>query len=150
MSTALSCEKNNDNNKNYFNLEHGINIILKNSNGELLLNTENYNPNNFKMYYNINGQKIEYNMPNYDSPKGFFINNDYSPNYVNFLLNSINQDTASSTTYIEWNENETDTIKATFLKGEGYFVIDKVWVNGDYVPFETLNDTIGHVVSIVK
>ena len=38
-----------------------------------LLNTANYNPDNFRIYNVINGQAIEVNDPLMDSPRNFFI-----------------------------------------------------------------------------
>jgi hypothetical protein len=149
--TTISCNNNNDNNKKEnYNMQTSIVLNLKNSAGETLFNTENYNPENFKIYYEINGQKLEFYMPNYDNPRGFSMGYDQDPILMGMVLNTINEQVLPSTTYIEWNENETDTITATFLKGDGYFIVNKVWVNGELKPFEVIDNLSDRVITIVK
>ncbi|MGL1889816.1 MAG: hypothetical protein OCD76_25100 [Reichenbachiella sp.] len=41
--------------------------------------------------------------------------------------------------YIEWNENDTDTLKAEFDRGDNYDMVTKVWFNDELV-WDLLSD----------
>lgn len=144
----ISCTDNRKDCCTY--IDGKINIFLKNSQGENLLNTANYNSDNFKIYFKKNGQKIEINNPLSGHPKGFFIDNSYNPIYMGLYLN-IDVNEIIPETYIEWNETDTDTLKVTVVKNGGSTSWNSMWLNGDLIySSSTPLGVTGREITIVK
>lgn len=149
----LSCNSDdNKSNSQGFLFDGSVNIFLKNSQGENLINTATFNSNNYKIYYEINGQKTEVNNPLMDAPKGFYINQESNPISMRLYLNvPPNENTTSTTTYIEWNNSDTDTLKTHFVKGDGYLVWAKLWLNDEVVWEEgSSTSNLGREITIIK
>jgi hypothetical protein len=127
----FSC--NNENiNPQSVNIDTGILIYLKDSNGNNLLNTEKYKEKEVKMFYLINNEVKEYYQSNLDSPRGFRFLVDDLP--LRMALGPNTTETEEfPITYIKWNETDTDTIKCQFRRGSGndgsFLICDKVWYN---------------------
>ena len=91
-----------------------------------------------KVFHEENGKAIEYFEPRYDHfQKGWEYNKklDYNipENRIAILLNS-SEPTNRSVTYVQWTENDSDTIEAVFIKPNGALgsiLLDKVWVNNE-------------------
>jgi hypothetical protein len=133
-----------------FNIDAHINLFLKDSQGANLLNTTNYNSANYKIYYELNGQKIEVNNPLSGYPRGFLIDYENNTIYMRLFLN-IDENETMPVTYIEWNNTDTDTLRVSVLRTENSIVWDKLWVNDElvYQP-GTPNGTTGREITIVK
>lgn len=127
-------------------------IYLKNSTGDNLLNTANYNSDNFRIYNEINGLVIEVNNPMSDHPRGFSIINDVNPICMGLSLNTTETE-LFPITYIKWNDTDTDTLKASYVRTENIIQCNGVWLNGVLVwDFNTPQPqgNIGRSITIVK
>jgi hypothetical protein len=133
-----------------FLLDSSLDIFLKNSEGQDLLNTSAFNPANFKVYYLINGQKIEVNNPMMGYPRGFLVSNE-NPKFVRIFMNDLETELIP-TTYIEWNTTDTDTIQTFYTRTENKVVYNKVWLNGSLVLGEGVVSTTptGVGITLVK
>lgn len=134
LAVFVSCSKNNDDEpQNQYSINRGVEISLKNSNGEDLLDPNNpngYKAEEIKLYYLINGEKQEVFDPNMDNPRNFLIYNHDSEYRIGISLNDTDSDTRPIT-YVEWNEIETDTLQAAFFKNENTIQVIKTWFNGE-------------------
>jgi hypothetical protein len=130
IASILSC--NNDNIIKGVIVDVGVNIFLKDEQGENLLNTSNYNSDNFKIFHEIDGQKIEVYNPLMDSPKGFSIINENNLKYINLSMN-MDENVAIPITYIQWNDTDTDTLKTTYSRKENSVIWNKLWLNNKVV-----------------
>ena len=134
LAVFVSCSKNNDDEpQNQYSINRGVEISLKNSNGEDLLDPNNpngYKAEEIKLYYLINGEKQEVFDPNMDNPRNFLIYNHDSEYRIGISLNDTDSDTRPIT-YVEWNEIETDTLQAAFFKTENTIEVIKTWFNGE-------------------
>jgi hypothetical protein len=149
--SMLSCTKDNPNNSSFL-IDREVYIYLKNNQGENLLNTANYNSENFKIYYEINGQKIEVNNPLLDASRGFVISDWTNPISMGVALNDVIAD-IPTITYIEWNDTDTDTLKTSYIRTENSFIWDKLWVNGELVwqpGTPSVEDLPVRIITIVK
>ena len=102
-----------------------VTLGLNDINGANLLNTQNYNVSNIYTYYLKNDVTYYTDVPN-------FISN-ASPSKLNITL-STDIEEAFPITYLRWNQNDTDTLKAHFIRGENTIVIDQLWINGVAIP----------------
>jgi hypothetical protein len=128
---SLSCSNDNSNAENT-NLEVEVSILLKDTNGENLLGTPNYIPTDFRIYNLVNGQTEEVYNPDMDYPRNFYINSDTTPIYMRVFLNHSSTE-EYPITYIKWNENDIDTLRAFYSRGTendtGYVICQKIRFN---------------------
>jgi hypothetical protein len=146
----ISCS--NDKQCSCSNIDIGVTIFLKDSQGVNLLNTANYNSDDFKVYYEIDGQKIEVNNPLLDASRGFVINDWTNPISMGVALNDVIAD-IPTITYIEWNNSDTDTLITTYERTENSVVWDRLWLNDELVwqpGMPAIEGIPGRVITIVK
>ena len=105
-----------------------IKVSINDAQGNTLLNNVEYQENNFSSYYfknsvlNSLSQPVFYNAG--DAPK---------------VLIYLNTDEVEEfpVTYVRWNDNDTDTIKAKFVRSENSIIIDQAWINNqEYLDLE--------------
>lgn len=147
-----SCSSNDD--PSATNLDTHVDIYLKNSENENLIDTPNFLSNNYKIYYLIDGVSTEIYNPNMDSPRNFFINNETSPISMRLFLN-YSENEEFPITYIKWNQTDIDTLKAQFDRGiennVDYVICKKIWLNDEIVLDDaTPNGITGREITIVK
>jgi len=128
VMVLLSCQKE----ENSVFLDGGIEITVIDNNGNDLLNpsAENsFKEESIKIYYLIDGVVEEVYHPTADYPRNFFI---YERDGIYRMALSLNGNEKDEfpVTYIQWNETDTDTVKGSFLRGEGFLMCTKVWYNG--------------------
>jgi hypothetical protein len=126
-----------------YNLYVGVEFSIINSENEDLLNPESTNKidvDKIRIYHLINGKKTYYFKGNLDSPKGFKVYKHENEYRIGIALNHT-ETSAKPITYIEWNENDTDTIEATFKSSNSSLIQQKIWLNGKEV-WELGNNTI--------
>ena len=133
----FGCSNNENNNSNdATNIDNSVAIFLKSSKGFNLINTSNYNSNNFKIYYKLNNEVVEIYNPSLDFPRNFYINNETNPISMKLFLNHSSLE-ANPTTIIKWNNLKTDTIKTYFRRGTenstDYEICEKIWLNNELV-----------------
>ncbi|WP_369752309.1 hypothetical protein AB3G34_09725 [Flavobacterium sp. WC2409] len=135
---CISC--NNDvESKQATLISANINVYLKNSAGENILNTDKYPENNISIKYLIAGKELGYGYDTpsaiLDNPKGFFLGilseNETGKGMRVFLNSDASEE--YPITYIHWNSIETDIIKTKYKRGNGndgpYVILEKVWLN---------------------
>lgn len=100
-------------------VETGITMSLVDKNGKNLLDPStpnNYNPDSIKLFYLIDGIKKEAINGKSDHPRMFLVNK-YIPNgqyYISVGLNYNGAKEGPTTTYLQWNQNDVDTLVAEF------------------------------------
>lgn len=106
------------------NIETHIDIALKDSNGNYLINTSNYPKNTIQVQYLINGS--------IQNPKSgeqsIFIDDPNLPTRIRIFLNNASTE-EYPITYVKWNDIDTDTIKAHFTRENNSIIVDKIWIN---------------------
>jgi len=116
-----------------------INVYLKNSAGENILDTDKYPENSISIRYLIGGKELGYGYDIHgailDNPKGFFLGR-LSENVTEKGMRVfLNHDSSEEypITYIHWNSTETDTLKTKYRRTIGIdgnaVVLEKVWLN---------------------
>lgn len=81
-----------------------------------------------KIFYEIDGKMIEVYESHLDHPRKLFIFEHENEYRIRVFLN--HSDTSDEPiTYIQWNDDDTDTVKATFERAKNYLRISKVWLN---------------------
>ncbi len=137
--TAMLFSCTSENVEGYVIIDTSMEIIVKDKDGSDLLNPDNensLNTNLVKIYYEIGGKKIEVNEPHLDNPKGFSIfckDNQYR---IGIGPNT-DRNEEYPLTYIEWNPDDTDTIKCLIERAKSRngnsTICRKVWFNGKVV-----------------
>ncbi|MFT7898647.1 hypothetical protein VBY74_01570 [Tenacibaculum ascidiaceicola] len=134
----------------FYNLDASIEFSIFNTLNEDLLNIENpmhLNRSSFKVFYEINGKKTEVNNPNLDYPKGFKIYKHVNEYRIRIFLNYSKTENIP-TTYIQWDDNKTDTIKTFYQKSQNSILQDIIWLNGEKIWKRTNNNSKPHFVLI--
>ncbi|NLP59421.1 hypothetical protein [Lutibacter sp. B1] len=150
VSLFFSCNETNEM-VEQFNYQASIEFSILNSQNEDLLNPENSNhldETKIKLFYVINGIKQEVNNPNYDYPRGFRIYKHENEYRIGVTLNS-NELTEKPITYIQWNDNDIDTIEVVFNRTQNSVLQNMIWLNGTQV-WERGNNTIDPYFVLIK
>ena len=142
VTLFFACNKSNEMEEQY-NLDTSIEFSVYNSQNEDLLDTGNTNHldvTNIKLFYLINGEKKEVNNPNYDNPRGFRIFKHENEYRIAVSLNNT-ETSEKPITYIQWNDNDIDTIEVAIKRTQKSILQDEIWLNGIHV-WERGNNTI--------
>jgi len=154
----FSCSDNDDEPVCCFVLNNGVKFNILNQQGEDLLNdsTPEYFPvEEMTLYYLINDEKIEaQHMLGGLENDGIGLSTDSNPYYLSCLSNIYDGDltideetgigTGISITYLQLNNQVTDTIKTEWeSKEDKYIVNKKIWYNGElHEPAEIVFEVI--------
>lgn len=133
------------------NIDIGVTFSVFNSENKDLLNPKNTNHINtsrIRLFYDVNGKKKEIYNPNMDSPKSFRIYKHENEYRIAISLN-YTKTSNKATTYIEWNKDDTDTIKASYEKDQSMSIImqDTIWLNGKQI-WKRSDNVAPHIVLI--
>ncbi len=90
-------------------------------------------PNHFeeddiKLFYEVDGELTEVYDSHLDHPRHFMIIKHENEYRIKVSLNdsdAINE----PITYIQWNEDDTDVVKASFKRPKSNIIVKKVWLN---------------------
>lgn len=109
-------------------------LTVTDKGGMDLLNPSNpgaYLEQNIKIFYLSNGVKEEVYYANYDVPRNFFISKEVNSNGKFWMTLFLNASSAEEypITYIQWSENETDTLKCDVRRAEGLVSVKNIWLN---------------------
>ena len=117
-------------------LDTTVELWIRNKDGKNLLDSTTkgyYNVKDIKVFYVINGQKVEVFNPNLDAPRNFFTFK-YEANGESVLRIFLYPGTTNqeiTTTYLQWRGNEVDTLKGLINRPYSNVTkCDKVWYNG--------------------
>jgi hypothetical protein len=134
------------------NLDTDLGISVFNREGMDLLdpqNPESYKEEEIKIYYLIDGVKVEQRDPMMDNPRSFSLDK----NDEKTLLLLYPNYTASEefpVTFIQWNEADTDTLKCGYARsGKSSVVLTKVWYNGKLM-WDVESGKNGRWIEVVK
>jgi len=140
---AFSCKKTNPGGGGVvFDLTNDIRVVNKDGQNLLDPSTQNsFKKDDIKIYYLINGLKTEMFNKNLDAPRQFMIFQVGADvkNYANEHLVRIFSNNKGvvdkngneiTTTYIEWNSTDTDTLVTQIQRSGASIFNYKVWYNG--------------------
>jgi len=136
----VSCNSDDENNNtpSYYNLNAGVEFKVSSPSGVDLLNPNNANAylaENIKIYYLRNGEVEEIYNPNMTAPRNFTIvtPEDSGEDFYVMTIGLNSSGLENVITYIEWNDTDTDTIRANFRSGNNYLLITKAWYNDEQI-----------------
>ncbi|MCD8399020.1 hypothetical protein LNI90_01745 [Tenacibaculum dicentrarchi] len=142
----ISCE---DNNPQSTVIGTEVELSLSDKEGNDLLDPTNKNgikENEIKHFYLLNGIKKEFYNSNYDSPKRIGINKINGKYRLGIGLNSIKDKNGEVISLIQWNENDTDTIKATLQTTTNTTIIINPKFNDKKIP----DTETGYFLEVIK
>ena len=149
----LSCSSDEDgsNGRSAYHIARNVEFGVSSPTGIDLLNPANANAyleESIKIYYLQNGEVKEVYNSNADTPRNFSI---VSPEdsgdekyFIGIGLNNLVNENAI--TYIEWNETDTDTLRANFRTGKGYVILSKTWFNDVLIFDENTTQVLPEII----
>mgnify|MGYP006141197027 CR=1 FL=1 len=162
-----SCNSDDINNNSFYNLDTNLSFKVSSIDGTDLLNPNNQNvylEENIKIYYlNENDEVVEIYNSNADSPRNFSITSPENSD-VNFYIFGVGLNVQgertetepsfyninNAITYIEWNEADTDTIKANFRSGDNFLKLSKAWYNEQLIFDEDMTYNEDNFPEVIK
>ena len=150
LCLICSCSTD-DAEQNQFVFDASYDFIVRDNDGNDLLNPENpnaYKESDIKLFYKINGNVEEVFEGNLDNPRHFEIFKHKNEYRITVGVNHAKNEDLPIT-YIQWNEADTDTIKAKFRRTDNLTIIKKLWLNGKQI-FPPLDDGSGEFYTIIK
>lgn len=134
LAIFTACNKDDKPSEIAVYLDTSIEISLKDVNGIDLLNPNNpdsYKAGNIKIFYLIDGEKQEVYDGNMAYPRNFLIYENANEYRIRIFQNSVISEELPIT-YVEWNENEIDTLQAEYYRPKPNEPrVQKVWFNGE-------------------
>lgn len=146
-----SCRDSDDTNAQLDNIDAGLEFSLKNTENKDLLdpnNPDHWDSSLFKIFYLINGEKQEVYFPNSDYPNGYNIYKQENEYRIAIFLNH-SESEEKATTYVQWNNQDTDTIQASYDRTSYGVLQNTIWLNGIKV-WERGNNTIDPYFVLTK
>jgi len=143
----FSCSKKENSSEEQYNFDVNMEFSLVNLQNEDLLDssTENhYNESDIKLYYLINGEVEEVFNEQYHNPRNFMIYKHENEYRIRVTLNN-SETSQKPLTYIQWRENELDTIEVEYLRTSKAVIKEKIWLNNQLI-WERGNDTDAYYV----
>jgi len=137
---VYGCDKSEEQNNNN-NLDMGMEFSVFNSNNQDLLDTAtvgHLRESEIKLLYVIDGKTQEVYNANYDNPKNFSVFKHENEYRIGIVMN-YTETSDKPITYIKWNDADTDTIEATYIRTDNAVMKNKVWFNGSLIWDRTLN-----------
>ncbi len=114
----------------------GSMITVQNKAGIDLLNPSNsgaFLQQNIKIFYLINGVKEEVFHGNYDYPRNFYIEEVPDGSFRMCLGMNHSPTEEYPITYVQWSENDTDTLKTKIYREGGLTSCEDIWLNNKLV-----------------
>jgi hypothetical protein len=140
IMTVYGCDKTEEQNNNY-NLDIVMEFSVFNTNDQDLLDTAtvgHFNESVFKLFYVIDGEIHDVYNPNYDNPRNFKVYKHKNEYRIGIGMN-YTESSEKPITYIQWNETDTDTIEAEYIRTDNAVMKNKVWFNGKLIWDRSLN-----------
>ena len=119
-----------------FIVSAAIDISVKDSEGNDLLNPENVNSfkeNQINIFYVVNGQELIFYNGDLAHPKGFFIYKEEKSEFRIRVFPNMDKNLELPVTYIKWNSTDTDTIRCSIERKSNSEIVTKVWLNENLV-----------------
>jgi len=137
----FTCSKTDDLHPVVFDVSFDF-AVFNTQNEDLLdpATTKHYDNSQIKLFYKENdGEIIEVYESHLDFPRHFRIYKHENEYRISVGLNSCCIPD-NSTTYIQWTENDLDTVEAQFEKSRGSILMRKVWLNESEIWDWTANE----------
>jgi hypothetical protein len=132
---VFSCSSSDDDNC-CKNIDVDLTVSVTNGNGNDLLDPLNgsIDVSDFKLYFlSESGERILFNRPNLDSPKGFSLITPEESGLrlygINLVLNTDYIVDDTSTTFISWNDVKFYEIKSYFSNTENSLIVTRIMVD---------------------
>lgn len=152
ITTLFACNTTNEmEGQDHSIFDNGIEFSISNSEqGDLLdpANPNHLDTNNIKVFYLIDGKKQQVYMPNLDYPKSFNIFKHEKEYRIVIFLNTT-KTADKPITYVQWNDNDTNTIEVTYDRPGNSIIQNKIWLNGELV-WERGDNTTAPYVKLTK
>lgn len=135
-------------------LSNNVYITVLDQDGNDLLDPENpfaIDLSQVKVYYLLNDVKTEINRGNLDYPKMFRVIEPGSDmeNYTISLFMNTEDDSDITTTYFQWETDNTDVFKSQIRRPRGGSIFNqKTWVNDDLICDASLDAGICEVTIV--
>lgn len=134
-------------------LDIGINISVKSAEGTDLLDPDNpghFAEDQIRIFHLVDGKPVQVYEPDLLAVYGFLLFETGTEYGVQIFANEASTD-EYPTTYVQWNETDTDTLKYQIVRknNNSYVVLSKVWFNDTKV-FDLESDTEGCFFQITK
>lgn len=129
----MSCSK--DDHQDSFMLDADIELVVKDAEGNDLLDPETlnaFNESDIKLFYLINGNLEEVYNENMDYPRNFLIFKQGGNYRIRIFLND-SENEYYPETHIQWNETEIDIIKSQFIRTTNSVRKQKIWLNQELI-----------------
>lgn len=135
--SLLSCNKPNEMNQqpNAYNLDALFEFSVVNTQNQDLLDPSSpnhINQSDIKLYYLIDGHSKQVYNQNMDNPRNFLIYK-HENEYRIRIFPNISETEDKTTTYIQWNANDTDTLEVLYERTPRALLERKVWINGKQI-----------------
>ena len=123
-------------------IDTSMEFSIFNSDNEDMLDTVTVNhidESEIKLFYEVNGEINTVYYVGSDYPKGFKIYRHENEYRIKISMNS-DESSEKTITYIQWSENDSDTLEAIFERPGNSILKRYVWLNDLEVWNWTLND----------
>ncbi len=127
---AFACNKSDDFSAVYWNSTFSFSVFSADNIDLLSPETLNhYDSTGIKLFYKIDGEDREVYDAHLDYPRRFWIIEHENEYRIDVDIND-SETPEKSITYIQWGENDKDTIEALFQQTERSVLLREVWYNG--------------------
>lgn len=130
IASLFACNKEDDLNPAVI-VDRGFEFLVFNSQDVDLLDPatpNHYEEDDIKLFYEIDGELTEVYDAHLDHPRHFMIFEHETEYRIRVFLND--SDASDETiTHIQWNDDDTDVIKASFKRPKSNVIVNKVWLN---------------------
>ncbi len=130
----VSCQ---DDDIDGYNLDTQFVFEVYNAEGVNLLdpaNATSFQASQIDIYYEVDGEKQRVFNGNYTHPENFSIREDEITDKHTMVLGpNDGTDEGTTVTYVQWNENDADTITCDIARGKRFAVTTQITYNGQEV-----------------
>jgi len=130
IASLIACDKSDDLNPAVI-VDRGFEFIVFDSQDVDLLDpaTPNHiSEDDIKLFYEIDGELTEVYDAHLDHPRHFMIFEHENEYRIRVFLNDSDA-IDEPITHIQWNEDDTDVVKASFKRPKSNVIVTKVWLN---------------------
>jgi hypothetical protein len=131
----FACNKSNDKEQQGAFMNYDFEFTIYNAENQDLLNPStpgHFDISEIRVLYKVGDEITEVHRPNLDYPNGFKTWEYEDENYIRVFMNDLDK-ADSITTYIQWSENDTDTINAQMIRISTNARKEIVWFNGEEI-----------------
>ncbi|PWJ58083.1 hypothetical protein CLV98_105265 [Dyadobacter jejuensis] len=135
IAVLTSCKDDSDD-PTAVEVDTSVDFVRVDKNGINVFSNASANyidPSNVETFYLKNGDKVEVNNPDLAASKGVILNEINGNKYLRMFVYPGEVDQEETITYLQWKENDTDTIKSLMSRSPGAVFISKLWINNSLI-----------------